>query len=62
VKSEVKTILTFPWRFALECADTSALLNDETCLVVGKRRQVAALQIGLRPFQLALAVVTVFYS
>ncbi len=33
--------------FDLECADTSALLNYETCLVVGKRRPVAALQIEL---------------
>ena len=30
----------------LECADTSALWNWETCLPVGKRRHVAALQTG----------------
>ena len=29
---------------ALECADMSALWNWETCLPVGKRRPVAALQ------------------
>jgi hypothetical protein len=33
----------------LECADVSALWNDATCRVVGKRRHVAALQIKALP-------------
>jgi hypothetical protein len=32
------------WSLDLECADMSALWNDATCRVVGKRRHVAALQ------------------
>jgi hypothetical protein len=34
---------------AVECADLSALWNWETCLPVGKRRRVAALQIPKKP-------------
>jgi hypothetical protein len=33
----------------LECADMSALWNDATCRVMGKRRRVAALQIKALP-------------
>jgi hypothetical protein len=37
-------------RFPMECADMSALWNWQTCLPVGKRRHVAALQMFRRYF------------